>query len=202
MIFKQRWLYPLSIGITIAFLVVLIYLMYNAFFVVKNQFINIQGETYVNQVRNDEYTQQLAQRLTQSCSEALCEVQTMLDFVTKIPYVVNPSVSRSPKNTVAQNYGDCDDKSNLLISLLHVRGFESYFVLVPRHIFVIVKLNQNRLKHKKGLYVNGEKYYILESTAQNSKVGFNLKYQLNEINAIVDPFKNRKIKIEALEFKE
>lgn len=202
MIFKQRWVYHLSVVTIIAFLGVLVFLMYNAFFVVKNQFISIDGATYVNQVRKDAYTKDLAQHLTKHCQNPLCEVQALLDFTTHIPYVVNPSVSRSPQNTVAQNYGDCDDKSNLLISLLHVRGFESYFVLVPKHIFVIVKLDVPSINHKKGLVVNGVKYYILESTAKNSKVGFALKYKLDEISAVIDPFKNKKLKIESLEYKQ
>ncbi len=49
--------------------------------------------------------------------------------------------------------------------MLHELGLESYFVLVPKHIFVIVRLDDVHLRHLvKGLYVNGVKYYILEST--------------------------------------
>ena len=202
MIFKSKWLYNGSIVITIAFGLVLIYLVYNAFFIVKNQFINVAGATYVNQVKNDAYVQELALQLTQNCTTSLCEVQQMLDFVTSIPYVVNPSVSRSPQNTVKQNFGDCDDKSNLLISLLHSQGLESYFVLVPQHIFVIVHLNERTLKNKKGLYLNGKKYYILETTAKNSKVGFPLKQPLSNIQGVIEPFKNKALKIETLEYKE
>ncbi|MBD3795266.1 MAG: hypothetical protein IE878_01165 [Epsilonproteobacteria bacterium] len=40
---------------------------------------------------------------------------------------------------------------------------------------------------RKGLYVNDEKYYILESTAQNSLVGFELKHDVNEIDSIIKP---------------
>lgn len=202
MIFKSKWIYHLSLGITIAFLCLLFYLMYHAFFVVKKQFISVDGLTYVNQVRNDEFVKNLALQLKGNCSTSLCEVQQMLDFVTQIPYVVNPSVSRSPQNTVKQNFGDCDDKSNLLISLLYSQGYESYFVLVPEHIFVIVSLNDAQLGNKKGLYVNGKKYYILETTAKNSKVGFPLKQPLNHIHAVIEPFKNKALKIESIAFKE
>jgi hypothetical protein len=202
MIFKSKWLYNLSVVFMVAFFAVLIYLMYNAFFVVKNQFIHVAGATYVNQVKNDEFVKNLALQLKGNCETSLCEVQQMLDFVTNIPYVVNPSVSRSPKNTVKQNFGDCDDKSNLLISLLHAHGFESYFVLVPEHIFVIVSLDDAPLNNKKGLYVNGKKYYILETTAKNSKVGFPLKQPLSNIHGIIEPFKNKALKIESIAYKE
>ena len=46
----------------------------------------------------------------------------------------------------------------------------------------------------------GKKYYILESTAKDSKVGFPLHYELEEIDVIVEPFSNEKISIEKLEW--
>jgi len=85
--------------------------------------------------------------------------------------------------------------------MLHALNIEAYFVLVPQHIFVIVKLKDSRLAKRRGLWVNEEKYYILESTAKNSKVGYPLRYRLNQIDAIVNPFKNKKIDIDKLEFK-
>ena len=124
----------------------------------------------------------------------------MLDFVTAIPYKINESIARSSKQVVEQNFGDCDDKSNLLISMLKVRGYEAYFVLVPKHIFVIINLEDIKL-NKKALYVNHKPFYILESTAEKSKIGFPLKYNFEEIEAIVDPFVNKKLVINSLEYR-
>ncbi len=123
----------------------------------------------------------------------------MLDFVTAIPYKINDSVARNSKQVVSQNFGDCDDKSNLLISLLKIKGYEAYFVLVPEHIFVIV--NMQNQGNKKALYVNDKRFYILESTANGSKIGFPLRYKLEEIKAIIDPFSNKKLVINKLEYK-
>jgi hypothetical protein len=74
-------------------------------------------------------------------------------------------------------------------------------VLVPKHIFVIVALEDKRLNRVKGLVINQKKYYILESTAKNSLVGFPLKYKLNEIEAVIEPFENKKVEINTLEYK-
>ena len=138
--------------------------------------------------------------MTKNCNKnKICEVQAMLDFTTAIPYKINESIARSAKQVVEQNFGDCDDKSNLLISMLKVRGYEAYFVLVPEHIFVIVDLE--KLPNKKALYVNDKRFYILESTATNSKIGFPLKYKLDEINAIIDPFVNKKLVVNKLEYR-
>lgn len=202
MLIENRFLKYFSFFISFIFLAYVIYLIISSFFIVKNQFIDIGDATYVNQVRTDDYTIKLANFLTKDCnSNKICEVQSMLDFVTRIPYKINESIARSAKQVVEQNFGDCDDKSNLLISLLKVKGYKDiYFILVPEHIFVIINLEKIDLK-RKALYVNDEKFYILESTATNSKIGFPLKYKLDEIEAIVDPFQNKKLVINKLEYK-
>lgn len=200
MLIKNRFLKYFSFLLSALFIAYVIYIIISSFFIVKNQFIDIGDATYVNQVRSDDYTIKLADFLTKNCKgDKTCEVQSMLDFVTAIPYKINESIARNSKQVVEQNFGDCDDKSNLLISMLKVRGYEAYFVLVPKHIFVIVNL-ENQV-NKKALYVNDKKFYILESTATSSKIGFPLKYNFEEINAIIDPFVNKKLVIKSLEYK-
>lgn len=201
MLINNKFLKYISFFISIIFVINLIYMIYSSFFIVKNQFTDIGDETYVNSVKTDEYIEKLALYLTRNCKEdKLCEVQSLLDFVTTIPYKINESIAKSPKQVVEENFGDCDDKSNLLISLLKVRGYEAYFVLVPEHIFIIVNLDNINLS-KKALYVNDRKFYILETTATLSKIGFPLKYKLDEIEAIIDPFINKKILINNLQYK-
>ena len=200
MLINHRFLKYLSSLLSILFIIYLFYIVVTSFFIVKNQFIDIGDETYVNQVRSDDYTIKLADFLTKNCKgDKTCEVQSMLDFVTAIPYKINESIARNSKQVVEQNFGDCDDKSNLLISMLKVRGYEAYFVLVPKHIFVIVNL-ENQI-NKKALYVNDKRFYILESTATSSKIGFPLKYNFEEINAIIDPFVNKKLVVKKLEYR-
>ncbi len=200
MIIKNRFLKYFSFLLSILFIAYVIYIIITSFFIVKNQFIDIGDATYVNQVRTDDYTIKLAEFLTKDCNkDKICEVQAMLDFTTKIPYKINESIARSSKQVVEQNFGDCDDKSNLLISMLKVKGYEAYFVLVPKHIFVIVDL-ENQI-NKKALYVNDKRFYILESTARGSKIGFPLKYNFEEINAIIDPFVNKKLLVKTLNYR-
>ncbi len=63
------------------------------------------------------------------------------------------------KNVIDQNFGDCDDKSNLLISLLNAKGYEAYFVLVPKHIFVIVNIGFI-LPNKKSIIYKIKTFFI------------------------------------------
>lgn len=163
--------------------------------------VGTSNGVYTSYVTTSEEIQQQAHTLTKNCQSKLCKVQSLLDFATNIPYKTSTFQQKSAQRTIQENFGDCDDKSNLLISMLHVLDIKAYFVLVPKHIFVIVPLEDSRLVKRKGLWVNGKKYYILESTAKNSSVGYPLQYKLNEIDVIIEPFKNEKIDIKGLTYK-
>lgn len=192
----------LSLLILGIFFITLIYGTYEALKIVERTQVGTSDGIYTSYVTTSEEIQSKALELTQHCSDALCEVESVLDFVTHIPYHTTTFQRYSAQKTIQQNFGDCDDKSNLLISMLHALDKEAYFVLVPKHIFIILPLEDMKLANKKGLWVNGKKYYILETTAKGSRVGFPLKYKLEDIDVIVEPFSNEKIFIEKIEWKE
>lgn len=185
--------------IAIAF-VAFVYGTVKAIEIVDKTQVGTSEGIYTSYVTTSEEIKQQAHALTGNCKSELCAVQALLDFTSNIPYETKTFQRYSPQKTIQQNFGDCDDKSNLLISMLHALGLEAYFVLVPKHIFVIILLNDAQLAKRKGLWINGKKYYILESTAKNSRVGFPLHYALEEIDVIVEPFRNEKIEINTLEY--
>ena len=89
MLIENRFLKYFSFLLSALFIAYVIYIIITSFFIVKNQFIDIGDATYVNQVRSDEYTIKLAESLTKNCNgDKTCEVQSMLDFVTAIPYKI------------------------------------------------------------------------------------------------------------------
>ena len=175
------------------------YVLIQVISTVNRRHIGTEDGTYINSTSTKPYIQELANQLTKKCHSTLCFTEKILDYVTNIPYKINNFQAHSPQQSIQNNFGDCDDKSNLLISLLHAKNIESYFVLVPKHIFVIVALDENIPIY--GLYLNDKKYYILESTAKNSAIGFPLRYEFENIHAIIEPFENRKIEINKLEWK-
>jgi hypothetical protein len=176
-----------------------IYIFVEAIKIVNRRQISTDNGIYINSTTDSEYIKKITKTLTKHCKNDICKVQSILDFVTNIPYKINNFQAKSPKETIKKNFGDCDDKSNLLISMLHELGFESYFVLVPNHIFVIVRLDDIHLKYLvEGLYINRIKYYILESTAKNSKIGFPLQRDISDIQAVLEPFENRKLDIKSI----
>ena len=191
----------LSLVIMAIAFVAFIYGTLKALDIVDRTQVGTSDGIYTSYVATSKEIQDKAQALTRDCHNELCEVQALLDFSSNIPYHTKTFQQYSPQKTIQQNFGDCDDKSNLLISMLYALDKEAYFVLVPKHIFVITPIDDLHLSKQKGLWINGKKYYILESTATNSRVGFPLHYRVEEIDVIVEPFTNEKIEIDKLEYR-
>lgn len=197
---KSEILKNLSLVIIGIAFVAFIYATVKALDIVDRTQVGTSEGIYTSYVSTSKEIVDKAQELTQHCQTELCKIQSLLDFASNIPYHTNTFQQYSAQKTIQQNFGDCDDKSNLLISMLHSLTIEAYFVLVPKHIFIIVPLEESPLPKRKGLWVNGKKYYILESTAKNSSVGFPLQYPFDEIDVIIEPFTNQKIDIDSLEY--
>ena len=190
-----------SLFIIIIAFIVFVYIVAKAVMIVDKRQIGTDEGIYTNCVTTSPYIQKKARELVEGCENELCKIQRVLDYVTTLPYKVNLFKAHNPQQTITNGYGDCDDKSNLLISLLHALGKEAYFVLVPEHIFVIVPLKSAKIAHKKGLWIDGKKYYILESTARYSKVGFLFNYRLDQIKMIFDPFFNEELMYQQLSYR-
>jgi len=200
-IMKSKLYEKLSLAVIVIMFVLFVYGVANAILIVDKRQVGTDDGFYTNRVKTSPRLETKAVKLTEGCQSELCKVSRVLDYVTGLEYKIHKSVAYSPHETMDFGYGDCDDKSNLLISLLRALDVESYFVLVPEHIFVIVSLDDLRIAHRKGLWVNGKKYYILESTAKDSPVGFRLEYKLDEIDTILDPFKNEKLELKRLAYR-
>jgi len=187
-------------GIMALSLVGFVYILSQSIAVSNKRQIGTQEGIYANKVSTkSKVLQRLTHTLTAHCTHKVCKVQALLDYVSNIPYKINTFHTNFPQDTLALGYGDCDDKSNLLISMLHILGIEAYFVLVPKHIFVIVPLE--RVEGKVALYIDGRAYYILETTAKGSSIGYPLRYRVDQIHAVIDPFSNQKIPFERLEYR-
>jgi len=191
----------LSLLIIAISFVALIYATVQALDIASRTQVGTKNGIYTSYVTTSQEIENKAKQLTENCKSRLCTVQTLLDFASNIPYQSKTFQKYSAQKTIQQNFGDCDDKSNLLISMLYALEIEAYFVLVPKHIFVIVPLKDNKLSQKRGIWINGRKFFILESTEKHSDIGFPLHYKLSDIDAVIEPFSNEKIQINSLEYK-
>ena len=191
----------LSLLIMAISFVTFIYVTVKAIDIASRTQVGTKNGIYTSYVTTSKEIEVKARELTKNCQSRLCQVQSLLNFASNIPYQSKTFQQYSAQKTIQQNFGDCDDKSNLLISMLHALEIEAYFVLVPKHIFVIVPLTDKRLGQTKGIWINDRKFFILESTAKNSGVGSPLHHKLSDIDVVIEPFSNEKIPIKSLAYR-
>lgn len=144
----------------------------------------------------------LAAQLTQQCQgNDACEIQNMFDYVTHIPYKTDHT-SRSSKEVLQTNWGDCDDKSNLFASLLNERDFDYRFVYVPHHVFVVVHVEDDKSLPllSARLTIDSKKYYYAETTASEAYIGtFNGQFPY-AFEGIYDIRKNEAVDLKKVSF--
>ena len=182
--------------ISLIFMVVLYHLYQNKDIYKR---INLEKTQYQYSATTNETLENIAEEIKDTCItdiDEVCIVKEVLKYITNIEYKINPSTAKKPLETIKKGYGDCDDKSNLLISLLEELNFDSYFVIVPNHIFVITHIEDDlydELNDKKAFLIDNKKYYLLESTAKKVQIGFPLHYSIQSIEKIFNPFTRKTI---------
>jgi len=108
------------------------------------------------------------------------QIRSVFRFVAdRIRYMRDPFRKEhlaNPLETLQVQAGDCDCKSILLATLLESCGFETQFVLVPKHVFVRVRIKASDIKRipLRSFYIEDKgKYWIpLESPAEGVPVGW------------------------------
>lgn len=175
-------------------------------FTLENKYLTENGGIYTANISNEEDIQILARSLTLKCQDDFCKAQNILNYVSDIPYKKHDGVANNPTDTIKIDNGDCNDKSNLLVSLYHALGIKAYLVLLKpkfEHIFVVVQINDDEVINREGLWINSEKFMIAEGTSKNSPVGVDIPLDatVNDIEKIIDPFEKREIDFKNLAYK-
>ena len=87
----------------------------------------------------DETIMEKVNQLTANLDTNLAKLQALFDYVKREIRYVSLSIEKSgyvpeaASEVMKNKYGDCKDKSTLLISMLKAAGILSYYVLVPTH---------------------------------------------------------------------
>lgn len=101
-------------------------------------------------------------------------IMNVIAFVQTFPYfkddvsTIYDNYPRYPVETLVDNGGDCEDTAILTAALLREMGYGVVLVNPPKHMAIGVKCSSCS-----GTYYtyNGNKYYYLETTGSNFKIG-------------------------------
>ncbi|MBI4015737.1 MAG: hypothetical protein HY362_03400 [Candidatus Aenigmarchaeota archaeon] len=134
--------------------------------------------TYATDPYDDELIRTIVELFKQSASgEGYNDRDTInfvISFVQSLPYTSDnvttgfDEYQRYPYETLWDNGGDCEDTAILTSVLLKEMGYDVVMISPPRHMAVGVNLES-----QSGTYYEfkGKKYYYLETTGDNWKIG-------------------------------
>ena len=117
----------------------------------------------------------LARSLAAIAKSATEKVEVALTYVQSLPYSYD-SVSkgrveyvRYPIETLVDGCGDCEDKSVLLAAILYEMNIDFVLLMAPDHMAVGV--NCQPQKDVAGITFDGKKYYYVETTQTDFRIG-------------------------------
>ena len=122
-------------------------------------------------------------------NNAVCFVQS-LRYVTDMESRGEEEYVRYPIETLVDKEGDCEDVSVLLGSILDEMGYGVVFLHFPEHLALGVNCSDDFEGFS--FPYKGERYYYLETTAKNWKIG-SIPNEYKKEDAEVIPFVNKPI---------
>jgi hypothetical protein len=135
---------------------------------------------YVTHKLDDAVTDFMASELIRVAQgEGLNKLQTAeltAAFVQSLPYMLDSATKgieeypRYPVETLVDNGGDCDDKSNLLAALLDRMGYKVVMIIFPGKHGAIGIANLEGAKGNSFKY-SGTDYYYIETTDSGWEIG-------------------------------
>jgi|GEM_PF-1663963 len=100
----------------------------------------------------DETVARMAAQLADGAGSRLEKIRRDYEFVSALRYIaieigVQGFRPRTPAQVLANRYGDCKDKANLLVALLRSQGIAANFVLLNRGSFTDVRFPSWQFNH-------------------------------------------------------
>lgn len=162
-----------------------------------------EGKSYIKfkntlrpyNVYNNGEMRTVANMLKQGCKNDYCIAKKGLDYIKKIKYEAGNIEAKRPEEVLLSGLGDCDERSFLLASLLIEQEIEAIVIYTKNHTFIGIKCNIEG-NYKSNIQINGEKFYIAETTDINAEIGKSNGIRSNEIEMIYNANKNKIIPLE------
>jgi hypothetical protein len=115
----------------------------------------------------------ITKALDMDCQNDFCRIQKYYDYVKKIPY--ERGTEGKDKNAVEvmeQWKGDCDERSDLLASMMLANGYKTILLYTKDHAFTALNIpNYESNENRSYVQYEGRKYYIAETTDPNGQIG-------------------------------
>ncbi|MDD3596742.1 transglutaminase domain-containing protein [Sulfuricurvum sp.] len=133
----------------------------------------------------------ITKALDMDCQNDFCKIQKYYDYVKRIPYEKGTIGQDKNAIEVVQEWkGDCDERSDLLASMMLANGYKIILLYTKDHTLTALNIpNYDSNENRAYIQYQGKKYYVAETTNPNGQIGAynnevmkNLKfiYDINE----------------------
>lgn len=127
----------------------------------------------------------ITKALDMDCENDFCRIQKYYNYVKRIPYEKGTQGKDKNAIEVMEEWkGDCDERSDLLASMMLANGYKTILLYTKDHTFTALNIpNYESNDNRAYVQYQGIKYYIAETTDPNGQIGaynndvmHNLKY--------------------------
>lgn len=130
----------------------------------------------------------ITKALDMNCQNDFCKITKYYDYVKQIPY--EKGIEGKDKNAVdvmQQWKGDCDERSDLLASMMLANGYKVILLYTKGHTLTALNIpNYESNENRSYVMYQGRKYYIAETTDTNGQLGAYNKEVMQNIKFIYD----------------
>lgn len=164
--------------------------------------IKIEEGYATNFINVSDTVKEKTDAITTQCEKNDCKAIAIHDYVKNINYTYQNETNKRPTEVIKYG-GDCDEKSQLMASMLKAINVKSILIYTNNHAFIAVEIEneKNLIKPYAKIEIEGKNYYYAETTDKNSYIGAFNNITPKDFKAIYDVENEYKIKIEKAKLK-
>lgn len=139
----------------------------------EHHLIKLGSEYHWYGVKENGEVKPITNALEMNCQNDFCKIENYFNYVKKIPYEKGETNrNKNAIDVLMEGKGDCDERSDLLASLMIQGKYETILIYTKDHTFAGINVpNYNTNERKSYFEYNNKKYYYAETTNINAYVG-------------------------------
>lgn len=139
----------------------------------ENHLIKLGNEYHWCGIKESRDILPITKALDMNCQNDFCKIQKYYDYVKQIPYEKGTQGKDKNAIEVMEEWkGDCDERSDLLASMMLANGYKTLLLYTKNHTFTALNIpNYESNENRSYVQYEGRKYYIAETTDPNGQIG-------------------------------
>lgn len=163
----------------------------------EHNLIKLGSEYHWCGIKESDEIKPITKALDMGCQNDFCKIEKYFDYVKNIPYEKGtPNKDKNAVEVMKQWKGDCDERSDLLASMMIANNYQIILIYTKDHTFAAVNIPNYQTEEKKSYFeYRGQKYYWAETTDPNAVIGSYNRIEAKEIRFAYNANEKKEIPI-------